>query len=174
MLDGSLSDRVGLESSLDIRAEWYESLDPVYRNARTYTARMGPAFRLTDRWDLKVLPGVEIYDVSSVEDTTAVEGESVYFQESYREILLEVITDYMPLPRFWCDVSARVGHRNYEFPDGALESDYWYLDLSFLAEFTLWDGLKFDVTGLFSPEKHRNPEDNTATNVVSAWVGYEF
>ncbi len=174
LLDWSISDRVGLESALDVRAEWYESVDPIYRNARTYTARIGPAVHLTDRWDLKILPGVELYDVSHVEDTAAVEEEWVYFQESYREALIEVTTDYMPLPRFWCDVSARVGHRRYEFPDGALESDYWYLDLSLLAELMLADGLRFDLTGLFSPEKHRNPEDNTATNVVSAWVGYQF
>jgi hypothetical protein len=174
LLDWSISDRVGLESALDVRVERYESLDPIYRNAGTYTFQIGPSVDLTDRWDLKILPGVEIYDVSRVTDTTPVEEDWIYFQESYREALIEVITDYMPLPRFWCDVSARVGHRTYEFPDGALESDYGYLDLSFLAEIMLWDGLRFDVTGLFSPEKHRNPEDNSATNVVSAWVAYEF
>lgn len=174
-LDWAITDDTSLETVLGLEAEWYETLDPIYHNSRTLRVQVGPARDLTDRWDLKFLPGVEIYDVSEYEDPTGTATEELlYLQESYREFLLEIVSDYLRLPRFWCDLSAKVGRRDYEFPDDVLDSDYWYLDLGILAELALWKDTYLDVTALFSPEKHRNPEDNTAINVFSVWLGYGF
>lgn len=170
------TDRTSLETSLDVAVERYGKNDPVYYDSETITLKAGPAFQVTDRWDVKVLPGAELYHVSPPEGDGAADDAEVlfYIQESYREFVLEVASDAFWLPRFWCDCTARVGHREYESSEAAIDSDYWYLDLSFLAEVTLWDGIRLDVTGLFSPEKHRNPEDNTATNVLSVYLGYRF
>ncbi|MCK4546315.1 MAG: hypothetical protein KAW17_02645 [Candidatus Eisenbacteria sp.] len=174
-VDRAMTDRIGVEAVAQLRAEWYETVDPIYLNSQTYAFQIGPSVQISDRWELKLLPGVEIYNISDFEDPSATPAEDwIYIQESYREYIIEIASDYMWLPGFWGDLSARIGHRNYEFSDGVLDSDYWYLDLSFLADIQLWDGVHVNFAGLFSPEKHRDPEDNTAMNVLSAWIGYRF
>jgi hypothetical protein len=170
-----VTDIVQMETVLGLEIEQYSAADPVYHDSRTLTLELGPAISLTDRWDLKILPGVELYQVPSYEDSlVSAEDGSLHLQGSYLEYLLDVSSGYLGLPRLWCDISARVGRRDYRSDEETVDSDYWYLDLSLLLEVSLWRGTYLGITGIFSPEEHQKPEDDTAINILSGWIGYRF
>ena len=67
----------------------------------------------------------------------------------------------------------QVRNRDVLFPFRP-DSDFFYLDVSATAEIPIWRGLALQALINLTPERHREPDDNSVTNYTSVDLLYRF
>lgn len=74
---------------------------------------------------------------------------------------------------FWTFLTFEGGWRTFA-SDTEWDSDFFYLDVSATTEIPVWKGLVLQALINFTPERHREPDDNSVTNYTSIDLLYRF
>ena len=93
--------------------------------------------------------------------------------DSWTQPFLSLEASIFSSSGIWALVGLEVGDRRYE-EQTEFDSDYRYVDLTATAEIPLGAGLALQTLVNLTPERHREPEDNSVTNFTSFDVVWRF
>jgi hypothetical protein len=152
----------------------YDRQTLVYNDATEWRVAGGPAWNPSMSWDLRLGAGAEWHRAASVQDTTYTDLFGVtQIVDSYVRPFLFAEANLLSSGGVWLLATLEIGHHDYDQATD-WDSDFYYVDLVATAEVPLMGGLALQALVNLTPERHREPEDNTITNYTSLDLVWRF
>ncbi len=152
----------------------YSEQTLVYNDFTELRALAGPVWRPGDEWEIRLGAGYNLRRTEAFEDSSYVDLFGVMLlTDSYSQPFLYAEANVMKESGLWAFLTLEIGRRDYD-TQTEWDSDFWYVDLGATAEIPLWRGLAIQTLINLTPERHREPEDNSVTNYTSVDLLYRF
>jgi hypothetical protein len=146
----------------------------VYNDARELRLAAGPAWHPSTATEVRLGLGVADRTSGGFSDTTYVDIFGVTrIVDAWTQPFLFLETTLYTSGGLWLMATLEGGRRRYG-SSTEWDSDYYYLDLGGSAEIPLPGGLALQLMTNFTPEQHREPEDNRVTNYTSVDLIWRF
>ncbi|MFO7767342.1 MAG: hypothetical protein R6W82_00035 [bacterium] len=146
----------------------------VYNDDSELRIAAGPAWRPGPSWEIRLGAGMAWHRSETVTDTTYVDLFGVTrLVDSWSQPFLDLEVSLFAEGGGWALLDLEAGDRRYR-EDTEFDSDYRYVDLTATAEMPLGRGLALQTLVSYTPERHREPEDNSVTNFTSLDLVWRF
>lgn len=161
-----------LQTRLDNQSYGRQTL--IYNNGSDVRIAAGPAWRPSDESEIRLGAGYHYHFSKTYTDTTYMDLFGVtHLTDSYSQPFLFTDAYLISSGGLWMFTTVEAGYRSYKSEIG-WDSDFLYVDLGVTAEIPLWKSLALQILTNFTPERHREPEDNSITNYISVDFLYRF
>jgi hypothetical protein len=161
-----------LEAGLEERA--YSEQTNIYTDGSDLRLAVGPSWRPGEAWEVRIGAGWQRHRSESYTDTTWVDLFGVtQITDSWSQPFLFSEASVFSDTGFWAFLTFEGGWRAYASATD-WDSDFLYLDVSATAEIPIWRGLALQALINLTPERHREPDDNSVTNYTSVDLLYRF
>jgi hypothetical protein len=146
----------------------------VYNDATERRLTAGPAWHPSYSLEVRVGAGLTDRTSEGFTDTSYVDLFGVTrIVDAWRQPFLFTEVTLFTTGGLWMMVSLEAGRREYDDATD-WDSDFTYLDLGGTAEVPLAGGLALQLLFNYTPEQHREPEDNRVTNYTSVDLIWRF
>jgi hypothetical protein len=157
-----------------IESRGYTEQTLMYTDGFDLRLTAGPTWIPGEAWEVRIGGGWQRHTTDSYSDTTWVDLFGVtQITDSWSQPFLFAEASVISTTGFWAFLTLEGGWRAFS-SDTEWDSDFFYLDLSAMAEIPIWRGLALQTLINLTPERHREPEDNSVTNYTSIDLLYRF
>ncbi|MFC1529465.1 hypothetical protein ACFL6R_01995 [Gemmatimonadota bacterium] len=175
-LDGRFAplNRWGLWYEAGIEERAYSEQTIIYTDGSDLRLAAGPSWHPGENWELRCGAGWQQHQTESFTDTTWVDLFGVtQITDSWSQPFLFTEASMISESGLWAFLTLEGGWRAFA-SDTEWDSDFFYLDVSATAEIPIWRGLALQALINLTPERHREPDDNSVTNYTSVDLLYRF
>jgi len=175
-LDGRFAplSRWGLWYEAGIEGRSYSEQTIIYTDGSELRLAAGPSWHPGEAWEVRFGAGWQQHLTDSFADTTWTDLFGVtQITDSWSQPFLFTEASVISAGGFWAFLNFESGWRAFA-SDTEWDSDFLYLDVSATAEIPIWRGLALQALINLTPERHREPEDNSVTNYTSVDLLYRF
>ncbi|MFC1628839.1 hypothetical protein ACFL3H_06965 [Gemmatimonadota bacterium] len=175
-LDGRIAplSRWGMWLEAGIERRTYGEQTLIYNDGTELRFAAGPSWHPGEAWEVRFGTGWQNHRTEGYTDSSYVDLFGVtQLTDSWSQPFLFTEANVFSSGGFWAFLTLETGWRSYE-SDTEWDSDFWYVDLSATLEVPVWKGLAIQALINLTPERHREPEDNSVTNYTSIDLIYRF
>ncbi len=166
--------RWGMWLEAGVEKRTYSEQTLVYNDGTDLRFAAGPTWHPGEAWEVRFGTGWQNHRTEGYTDSSYVDLFGVtHITDSWSQPFLFTEANMLSGGGFWAFLTLETGWRTYE-SETEWDSDFWYVDLSATMEIPVWKGLAIQALINLTPERHREPEDNSVTNYTSIDLLYRF
>jgi hypothetical protein len=146
----------------------------VYNDGTELRVSGGPAWHPSALWEVRLGGGYLWHRTKAFADTSYTDLFGVtQLVDSYSQPFIFAEANVIGTSGLWAFLTLEIGQRNY-VSETDWDSDFLYVDLMATAEIPLVSGIALQALINLTPERHREPEDNSVTNYTSVDLIWRF